>query len=70
MLVEEERASLLQAAVPVIGAAAAGVDVAAGQAQQPADAGFFARRPAAAAAASVGPSVQTVSVVLNEDPAP
>ena len=64
------QAPAAQSPVPVIGAAAAGVTVAAGQAQQPAGAGFFARRPAAAAAASVGPAVQTAAVVLNEAPAP
>ncbi len=59
-----------QSPVPVIGAAAAGVAVAAGQAEQPAAAGFVAQRPATAAAGPVGPAVQTTKVGLNEAPAP
>ena len=59
-----------QAPVPVIGAAAVGVAVAAGQEEQPATAGFFARRSATAAAGPVGPAVQTAQVGLNEAPAP
>ena len=64
------QAPAAQSPVPVVGVAAAGVAVAAGQAQQPAAAGFFAPRPAAAATASVGPAVQTAPVGLNEAPAP
>jgi hypothetical protein len=64
------QAPAAQSPVPVVGVAAAGVAVAAGQAQQPAAAGFFARRPVVGAAASVGPAVQTAAVGLNETPAP
>jgi hypothetical protein len=62
-------APVAQSPVPVIAAAVAGVAVAAGQAGQPAAAGFFARRPATAAAGPVGPAVPTSQVGLNEAPA-
>ena len=58
----------------MVGVAAGGVAVAAGQGQQPVAAGFFAPREAAAAAAvaaaSVGPAVGSAPVGLNEAPAP
>ena len=64
------QAPAAQSPVPVVGVAAAGVAVAAGQGQQPAAAGFFAPRAPAAAVASVGPAVETAPVGLNEAPAP
>ncbi len=64
------QAPAAQSPVPVVGVAAADVTVAAGHTQQPVAAGLFVRRPAGAAAASVGPAVQTAAVGLNEAPAP
>ncbi len=64
------QAPAAQSPVPVVGVADTGVAVVAGQAQQPTSSVFFAPRPAAAAAASVGPAVQTAPVGLNEAPAP
>jgi hypothetical protein len=50
----------------VVGVAATGVAVGAGQAQQPAAAGFSLQ----GLLLHVGPSIQTPSVGLNETPAP
>jgi hypothetical protein len=61
-----------QSPVPVITVAVSVVVVTAGQVGLPrsAAAGFFARRPPTATVGSVGPSVPTGQVVLNEAPAP